>query len=41
MQYQFFTIPVQQANEAAEALNHFCRQHRIVHMDKQLVDATP
>ena len=37
MKYQFFTIPVISFDSEQEKLNHFCSQHSIVAVDKQLI----
>lgn len=41
MQVQFFTIPVQSGDEAAEELNLFLGSHRIVAIDRQFVQDGP
>jgi superfamily II DNA helicase RecQ len=38
MALQFFTIPIQQANEAAQELNRFLATHRVLVVDRRFVD---
>jgi superfamily II DNA helicase RecQ len=38
MAFRFFTIPITSADGPAETLNAFLRSHRIVKVDRQLVD---
>ncbi|MGF1528706.1 MAG: HRDC domain-containing protein [Candidatus Competibacterales bacterium] len=39
MKYQFFTIPICHPDPERQRLNHFLAQHRVVNVDKQLVNA--
>jgi len=38
MRHKFFHIPVLYAEQAENALNQFCSQHRIAHVEKHFVD---
>ncbi len=37
MKYRFFSIPATAPEEAQEAVNRFCTEHRVVSVDRQLV----
>jgi superfamily II DNA helicase RecQ len=38
MSFRFFAIPITSADEPAEVLNAFLRSHRIIKVDRQLID---
>lgn len=37
MRFKFFTVSSQASSQAEKELNDFCYQHRIIHIDKQIV----
>lgn len=37
MKYRFFSVPATTPDEAQEALNQFCAEHRVVSVDKEFV----